>query len=201
MGVIDRESSQDRAPTGRWPTLTGLSRRNALRAVGVGGISLAGLSVAGSAEAAAPTRKINSNAAAPVATNDPPRRLTVTASEIRVVGPRRCVGDQAIITGQLHVSTATEPSGEFFGHTTVVNRRNLLVEATGSMQTHTFVLPDGTLLGSGVLSHQGDGTFAIIGGTDEYQGVSGSYTVQQDLDDFAATAVYSFTFFSRKAFV
>ena len=69
------------------------------------------------------------------------------------------------------------------------------------MQTHTFVLPDGTLIGSGVLSHQGAGTFAVIGATGSYQGLSGSYTVEQDLDDFAATATYTFTLLAGKAYL
>ncbi len=182
--------------------MTGLSRRKAIRAVGIGGFSLAGLSVAEPAGAATPAR----TAPAPTRSEGSDGtgvalRFTVSGSQIRVVGTRRSVGDQAVITGQLHLADKVEPAGEFFAQTTVVNRRNLLTESTGSMQTHTFVLPNGTLLGSGVVSHQGDGVCAVIGGTADYQGVSGSYTVHQDLEDFDATATYSFSLLSGKAFL
>ena len=126
-------------------------------------------------------------------------RFTLVGSEMRVIGPRRKVGDQAIVTGRLHQPSKPTVTGEFFAQSTLVDRRNLITSATGSMQTHTFVLEQGSLHGSGVLSHEGEGTFAIVGGTGSYQGVSGSYTVQQDLDDFAATATYSFNLLPGKA--
>ncbi len=118
---------------------------------------------------------------------------------MRVIGPRRKVGDQAIVTGRLRQPPKPTVTGEFFAQSTLVDRRNLITSTTGSMQTHTFVLEQGSLHGSGVLSHEGGGTFAIVGGTGSYQGVSGSYTVQQDLDDFAATATYSFNLLPGKA--
>ena len=105
------------------------------------------------------------------------------------------------MTGALRRSTDDTPTGEFFGQSTVVNRLNLLTDATGTMQTHTFVLPGGTLVGTGVLSHEGTGTFAVIGGTGSFQQVSGFYEVHQDLDDFAAGATYSFTIASGKVFL
>jgi hypothetical protein len=170
--------------------MTGLSRRDALRAVGASGVGLTAATMStGHAAAAAPR----------VASDPPAKAFILIGSEIRAVGPRRNAGDQAVITGAIRLSTDDRPSGEFFGQSTVVNRRNLLTDTTGTMQTHTFVLPDGTLIGSGVLSHHGAGTFAIIGGTGSYQGLSGSYAVDQDLDDFAATATYTFALLPGKA--
>jgi hypothetical protein len=51
----------------------------------------------------------------------------------------------------------------------------------GALQLHSFELDGGTLLGLGA-STAGEGTFAVIGGTGRYQGVTGSYTARIGAD-------------------
>ena len=46
------------------------------------------------------------------------------------------------------------------------------------LELHTFVLEDGTLIGSGAGAASG-GTFAILGGTGRYAGARGSYVVRR----------------------
>jgi hypothetical protein len=51
----------------------------------------------------------------------------------------------------------------------------------GSLELHTFVFSDGTLIGSGVANSAPDseGQFAIVGGTGRYHGARGSYLASQ----------------------
>lgn len=67
--------------------------------------------------------------------------------------------------------------------------------ATGNLEFHTFNLPDGSLLGMGCTAG-GNATFAIIGGTGRYMGVSGSYVARQSPFDRGGdgAAEFSFTF-------
>ena len=55
------------------------------------------------------------------------------------------------------------------------------VPGATAMQLHSFELDGGTLLGMGA-STGGEGTFAVIGGTGRYQGVTGSYTARVGAD-------------------
>jgi hypothetical protein len=50
-----------------------------------------------------------------------------------------------------------------------------------SLQQHTFSLPEGTIVGSGVATYdaESEDTFAIVGGTGRYLGATGSYTARQ----------------------
>src|SRR5438552_2378808 len=50
--------------------------------------------------------------------------------------------------------------------------------AAGALEMHTFNLADGTILGMG--SHfDGNGTYAIVGGTGRYHAARGSYVATQ----------------------
>ena len=70
----------------------------------------------------------------------------------------------------------------------------------GSLELHTFVFADGTIVGSGVASAaiDSEGQFAIVGGTGRYVGVKGAYTARQSYAEFGGTgtAVFTFTFVS-----
>jgi hypothetical protein len=65
----------------------------------------------------------------------------------------------------------------------------------GSLELHTFVFPDGTIVGSGIASAATDseGQFAIIGGTGRYLGARGSYVARQSYADFGGDGTATFT--------
>lgn len=66
----------------------------------------------------------------------------------------------------------------------------------GSLEQHTFILPDGTIFGTGVSMSgmDGEGQFAIIGGTGRYHGAGGSYVARQSHVDFGGDGNATFTF-------
>jgi len=66
----------------------------------------------------------------------------------------------------------------------------------GSLELHTFVFPEGTLVGSGVATAAADsaGHFAIVGGTGRYHGARGSYVARQSHADFGGDGTATFTF-------
>jgi hypothetical protein len=68
----------------------------------------------------------------------------------------------------------------------------------GSLEMHTFVFPDGTIVGSGVASAgaHSEGHFAVVGGTGRYLGVSGAYVARQSHAELGGdgTAHFTFTF-------
>lgn len=68
----------------------------------------------------------------------------------------------------------------------------------GSLELHTFVFADGTIVGSGVASaaSESQGHFAIVGGTGKYLGVRGAYVATQRHVEFGGngTATFTFTF-------
>jgi hypothetical protein len=65
----------------------------------------------------------------------------------------------------------------------------------GSMEVHTFVFSDGTLIGSGIANSAPDseGQFAIIGGTGRYHGTRGSYLATQRHIEFGGDGSARFT--------
>jgi hypothetical protein len=65
----------------------------------------------------------------------------------------------------------------------------------GSFEHHTFVLPDGSLFGSGVSTSgtESEGEFAIVGGTGRFLGARGSYTARQSYVDFGGNGTATFT--------
>jgi hypothetical protein len=169
----------------------GVSRRTALRAFAAtaGGLGLT--TVAGvSAASAAPRTESGSES------------FTLHGVGLRASAERRAqtVGAHLLIHGDVTRKVGGAVDGEFFAQVTVTSRRDLLAPSTGSVQTQTFVLSDGTLVGTGALSHDGRGVFAVTGGTGAYHGARGSYTVSQGADAFhGGVATYSFTLTDRKA--
>ena len=68
----------------------------------------------------------------------------------------------------------------------------------GSLELHTFVFSDGTIIGSGIASaaSESEGHFAIVGGTGKYLGVKGAYVATQRHTELGGdgTATFTFTF-------
>jgi hypothetical protein len=68
------------------------------------------------------------------------------------------------------------------------------------LETHTFRLSGGTVVGVGTASLTGESVFAIVGGTGRYLGITGSYTaVQSPLETGGdGTAQFKFTIHSGR---
>ena len=103
------------------------------------------------------------------------KRLTLTGRNWRLNAPARTPGrlpdgnDLTATHGEL-VDAAGRPIGSF--------RSASLDGALGRFQLHTFELADGTImgLGSGGLD---EASFAVIGGTGRYAGLTGAYVARQ----------------------
>ncbi len=65
----------------------------------------------------------------------------------------------------------------------------------GSLELHTFVFPDGTIVGTGTApaTVDSEGHFAITGGTGRYHGARGSYVARQSHADLGGDGVATFT--------
>jgi hypothetical protein len=165
-----------------------LSRRSALGAMAAlaGGV---GVASATSAEAAA----AGTNGA-----DQETVAITIDATNVRCTGDRRTVGGHFLLSGDALRDGAAD--GEFFAQGTVANQRDVVSASTASVQTQTFVLSDGTLIGSGAVGNDGTGAFAVTGGTGRYDGARGSYTAVQDTDTaHGGSATYTFTINIGKA--
>jgi hypothetical protein len=87
--------------------------------------------------------------------------------------------------------------GEFFATCFRVNAPGKVADhEPGSLEQHTFVLPEGNIFGTGVGTSgtDGEGQFAIIGGTGRYLGARGSYVARQSHLDFGGNGTAAFTF-------
>jgi hypothetical protein len=69
------------------------------------------------------------------------------------------------------------------------------VSEPGSLELHTFVLPEGTIIGSGTANAalESEGHFAIIGGTGRYLGARGSYIAKQSYRELGGNGIATFT--------
>ncbi len=66
--------------------------------------------------------------------------------------------------------------------------------SVGSLAVQTFSLPDGKIVGTGNIDHDGSGTLVVTGGTGAFHGARGSYAVTQSVNSFGGgQAVYTFT--------
>jgi hypothetical protein len=63
-----------------------------------------------------------------------------------------------------------------------------------TLEHHTFVLEEGTILGSGVGTHQlePEDVFAIVGGTGRFAGASGTYLARQRHLEFGGDGAAEF---------
>lgn len=107
--------------------------------------------------------------------------------------PKR--GDMVSITGVLRTGTTGEPIGDFFGSV-------LHLDGTGGhgpyslaqQETHTFRLAGGTLIGMGTNPPDGQSVYAIVGGTGQFSGVTGSYIGTQSPLEIGGDGTAEFTF-------
>ena len=92
--------------------------------------------------------------------------------------PRR--GDQVSVSGVLRLATGDEEAGTFFSSVVHLDApTGHGPYATARLETHTFQLAEGTLVGIGTATGDGEEVFSIVGGTGRFLGVTGSYTARQ----------------------
>lgn len=109
----------------------------------------------------------------------------------------RMMARAELVFGSPFNQKAGQKFGEFLATYHRVNSPGKVADhEPGSLEQHTFILPEGTLFGTGVSlsGMDGEGQFAIIGGTGCYQGVRGSYVARQSHVDFGGTGSATFTF-------
>jgi hypothetical protein len=135
---------------------------------------------------------------------DPGKQLVLQARRLRISSqdlrrgelPRagiRMMAKAEIVSG----SSKNLKVGEFFATYHRVNAPGKVAHhEPGSLEQHTFILPEGTIFGSGVSSSgvDGEGQFAIIGGTGRYHGARGSYVARQSHVDFGGNGDATFNF-------
>ena len=93
-------------------------------------------------------------------------------------------------------SKSVRKIGQFFAtYYRLSNPGKVPVSEPGSLELHTFVLTDGTIIGSGTANAaiDSEGHFAIIGGTGRFLGVKGSYTAKQSYRELGGNGIATFT--------
>ena len=92
--------------------------------------------------------------------------------------PKR--GDVVTVSGSLNADGVLSQSGTFIASVqhldTPVGHSSYSAD---QLETHTFRLSEGTIVGVGMASPNGESVFAIVGGTGRYLGLTGSYTAVQ----------------------
>jgi hypothetical protein len=92
--------------------------------------------------------------------------------------PKR--GDQVSVSGSLLLAPGDAQAGTFYS--TVMHLDGAGGHgpyAAAQLETHTFQLADGTLVGIGTSTGDGENVYSIVGGTGRFLGVTGSYTARQ----------------------
>ena len=92
--------------------------------------------------------------------------------------PKR--GDQVSVSGVLRLAPGDVEAGTFMS--SVVHLDGPTGHgpyASARLETHTFQLAEGTLVGIGTATGSGQDMFSIVGGTGRFLGVTGSYTARQ----------------------
>lgn len=103
-------------------------------------------------------------------------------------------GDQLAVTGEL-LGSRGQKVGEFYASSIFVGAPHGAGAAAASyLETHHFNLPGGTLVGSGTWHVNGSSSFAVVGGTGRYAGVSGTYRAAQQPIQMGGDGTASFTF-------
>ena len=84
------------------------------------------------------------------------------------------------------------PLGQFYGSRLAIQSvPGGHARADASVEVHTFVLPDGTIIGMGT-AVLGEAIFAIVGGTGVYAGAKGSYSATQRLREHGGNGTADF---------
>jgi hypothetical protein len=113
--------------------------------------------------------------------------------------PKR--GDLVSVSGSLTVEGSPVESGTFIASVQHLDTPGSHGPySADQLETHTFRLNSGTLVGVGTASPFGESVFAIVGGTGRYLGVTGSYTaVQSPLETGGdGSAQFKFTIHSGR---
>lgn len=117
--------------------------------------------------------------------------FVVHGRAMRRLTPSKGVGDALAVRGSLARDGVAV--GEVFHSGHVVARTGGHGDDVVSVETQLFVLADGTIAGSGTVTHTGRGTFVVTGGTGSYAGARGSYTTRQTADPGGGgEAIYHF---------
>lgn len=89
-------------------------------------------------------------------------------------------GDSYSVYGELLTSPDGSKCGEFYAACLAIDSPfQLTGEGIGSLEIHTLVLAEGSIVAMGAGSGL-ERSFAIVGGTGKYTGARGSYTASQD---------------------
>lgn len=134
------------------------------------------------------------------ATNPAETSLTLYASGLAIHGQGRRSGQpltrggHANVFGELTDRAGGKKVGEFYSaQFATLAPFGATPFAAGALETHTFNLADGTILGMG--SHfDGEGKYAVVGGTGRYHGVGGSYVASQRPLGLGGDGTAKFTF-------
>jgi len=91
-------------------------------------------------------------------------------------------GDRLVASGDLHSTPDGDKVGEF--HAAVFSLAapgQIGPVGAGSLELHTIVLPEGSIIGTGTASPDPDrdDAFAIVGGTGRFAGARGTYVARQ----------------------
>jgi hypothetical protein len=105
--------------------------------------------------------------------------------------PKR--GDRVSVTGSLSYTAEGEGMGAFVASVLHVDAPGHGPYSQVQLETHNFQLPDGTLVGMGSTSAQGESVFAIVGGTGRFLGVTGSYVARQSPFETGGNGTAEFT--------
>jgi hypothetical protein len=117
-------------------------------------------------------------------------RLELTAPRVRIESIGQQPGHLPALGGPFAAHGAlADAAGASIGTFTMTP----VPGAAGSLQLHTFELDGGTLLGMGAVTSR-TGTFAIVGGTGRYQGVTGTYSARVGADRSGRPATAEFMF-------
>jgi hypothetical protein len=109
------------------------------------------------------------------------------------------------MTARAEIVTGSSPNsgqnqkqvGEFIAtYHRVTTPGKVAAHEPGSLEQHTFILPEGTIFGTGVTTSglESQGQFAIVGGTGRYHAARGSYVARQSHVDFGGDGTATFTF-------
>ena len=124
------------------------------------------------------------------------RHWRITSQDLKR-GELPTEGARMMARGEL-VNGSARPRkiGSFFAtYYRLSNPGKVPASEPGTLELHTFVLPEGTIIGSGTANSaiDSEGHFAIIGGTGRYQGIKGSYTARQSYRELGGDGKATFT--------
>ena len=110
-------------------------------------------------------------------------RLQISSQDLQR-GELPPAGVRMLVQGEIFdkPSGGGQKTGDFFATYYRLNTPGKVAQhEPGSLELHTFVFADGTLVGSGVSNAalDSEGQFAVIGGTGRYHGARGSYLARQ----------------------